>query len=269
MSTAKANGINISYKVRGHGEPLVLIMGYSGARQGWFFQEHALRKHFTLITFDNRGIGKTDRPEGPYTTRMMAEDTIGVIDHLGIDRAHVLGVSMGGMIAQELAINHPDRVGRLVLGCTLAGRDDTSGYSPELVRALGVEGADSESAVTGLPIAKLTDIVVSMSFNRWLYRLTLVPLQKLTTRLGSTRGLSGQLEACLGHDTLDRLQMIHAPTLVIAGTADRVISPPSSEVLASTIPGARLVRVARGSHAMFIEMRGRFNQEVLDFLRAA
>lgn len=265
MPKARANGIDIHYKVEGQGEPLILIMGYSGTQESWLLQTRAFAKHYRVVTFDNRGVGKTDKPDGPYTTRMMADDTIGLMDHLEINKAHVLGVSMGGMIAQELAINYPERVCKLVLGCTFAGRDDTSGYSLDIVRALGGEEGYSDEDVINIPIRKLTNVVVALSFNKRLYRMILVPLAKIGTRLSGTRGLVAQFEACQSHNTLDRLHLIQAPTLVIAGTQDRVISPLSSEVLANTIPNVRLVRVEGGAHAFFVEMRGRFNKEVLNF----
>src|SRR4030042_4310936 len=100
MPKAKVNGININYKVQGEGEPLVLIMGYAGGQNGWIFQRRAFKKYYRVITFDNRGVGKTDKPGGAYSMKMMADDTAGLMEHLGIKKAHVLGVSMGGMHAQ-------------------------------------------------------------------------------------------------------------------------------------------------------------------------
>ena len=267
MPKAAVNGVSINYRVRGQGEPLVLIMGYSGPGAAWWFQERAFARHFRVVTFDNRGVGKSDKPEGPYTTAMMGDDAVGLMDHLGIDKAHVMGVSMGGLISQELALNHPDRVMKLVLGCTYAGRDEESGFSAHLVRALHGREDYTDDDIRDIPIGKLTNALVSLSFSRRLYRLIVVPLAKLGIRLGGTKGLGGQLEACLGHNALDRLSTIQAPTLVIAGTGDRIILPGSSDVLASKIPNAKLVKVEGGSHSFFVEMRGKFNREVMGFLR--
>ena len=105
MPKASVNGVNVNYKVHGEGEPLVLIMGFAAPRWAWFFQTRAFRKYYKVITFDNRGVGKTDKPSEPYTIKTMADDTIGLMDYLGIDKAHILGYSMGGIIAQELIIN--------------------------------------------------------------------------------------------------------------------------------------------------------------------
>jgi len=266
MPKAKVTDININYKVEGQGEPLVLIMGFSGRGGDWRFQTSAFKKHYQVITFDNRGVGKTDKPDGPYTIRMMADDTIGLMDYLGIDRAHILGMSMGGMIAQELAINYPDRVKKLVLACTLANgeanRDELLNFSPELLEVL--ESADQSDA----GIRKVTSSIAIYAFghNKWLWRIILPILMRIHILLVGTRGFKGQYEAVHTHDTLDKLHSIQAPTMVIAGTADQVIPPSCSEVIAKQIPDARLVKVENGSHAFFFEMRGRFNQEVLNFL---
>ena len=105
MPFARVNGVNIHYKVYGRGEPLVMIMGLGGPASGWIFQIRTFRKHYQVDIFANRGEGKSSKPTEPYTIRTMADDTIGLMDHLGIDKAHVMGTSLGGMIAQELAIN--------------------------------------------------------------------------------------------------------------------------------------------------------------------
>jgi pimeloyl-ACP methyl ester carboxylesterase len=266
MPKAYVNGININYKVQGGGESLVLIMGYSGDKTGWMFQTRAFKRHFRVVTFDNRGVGRSDKPPGAYSMKMMADDTVGLMEHLGIDKAHILGVSMGGMIAQELAINYPERVNKLILGCTAAGRSELSGISPEFPKGLGLSDNYTDDEVRGLPIIKVVDHLYSSAFNKCLYRTFLITLAKIQVRLSGTTGLIGQLEAVLGHDTFDRLPAIQAPTLVMAGTGDRIIMPSSSEVLANGIPDARLIKFEGGSHSFFIEMRGEFNREVLGFL---
>ena len=266
MPIASVNGIDISYTIEGQGKPLVLIMGYSGDRKGWIFQRRAFREHYRLVTFDNRGVGKTSKPDGVYSIRMMAEDTVGLMEHLGIEKAHMLGVSMGGMIAQEIAISYPERVDKLVLGCTSAGRGRTSGISPVFPEALGLKEDYTDDDIRSLPILKVAQALCSYGFNRCLYRTFVVTLARIFMRYCSVAGLTGQLEAVLTHDTFDRLAAISAPTMVITGTEDRIITPGSSEDLANGIPSARLVRIEGGSHAFFIEMRGVFNREVLAFL---
>ena len=131
MPFATVNGIKINYKVEGEGNPLVMIMGFGSPRSGWSSQIPFFKKHFRVVTFDNRGAGKSDKPAGPYTTKMMADDAVKLMDALGIQKADIVGASMGGMIAQELAINYPEKAGKLVLACTYPCKDDVSGDAPE------------------------------------------------------------------------------------------------------------------------------------------
>jgi pimeloyl-ACP methyl ester carboxylesterase len=259
MPLAKLNGININYHVEGQGEPLVMIMGFSARRSGWIRQIPFFRKHYRVVTFDNRGVGKSDEPPGPYSTRMMADDTLGLMDFLGIKRAHIMGASMGGMIAQELAINYPQRVTKLILACTYASQDETSGDTLEQARFLQLTPREKAGAMIGL------------AFNKPLYRFIFGLLARVQTGLvgtPSTAGIAGQSEACRKHNTLERLSLITAPTLVIVGTGDRIIKPVSSEVIAGKIPNAKLVRVEGGSHCFPFEMKNEFNREVLGFLRS-
>lgn len=267
MPKTEVNGINISYMVEGQGEPLVMIMGFSAPRIGWVLQRRAFRKYFQVITFDSRGVGGSDKPPGPYSMKMMADDTVGLMDHLGIDKAHILGVSMGGMIAQEVAINYPERVRKLVLGSTYARSDEIGGHSSEYYKALGLEEGCSDDELRSVAVGKVLGTVFSLAFNSRLYRIGVAPLARVFARLRASEGVRAQFEAIVGHDTLDRLHLIEAPTLVITGAGDRLHRPGSSEVIANRIPKAKLVKVEGGSHAFLVAMRGRFNREVLDFLR--
>jgi pimeloyl-ACP methyl ester carboxylesterase len=259
MLLARLNGININYQVDGQGEPLVMIMGFTAGRSGWMAQIPFFKKYYRVITFDNRGAGKSDKPPGPYSTRMMADDTVRLMDLLGIGKAHIMGVSMGGMIAQELAINYPQRVMKLVLACTYACQDETSGDSLEQAEFLQLTPEKKVSAMVGL------------AFNKPLYRFVFSLLSRVQTRfMGASGrvGIAGQSEACRKHNTLERLPLITAPTLVIVGTGDRIIKPISSEVIAGKIPNAKLVKVEGGSHYFSFEMKSVFNREVLSFLKS-
>lgn len=121
MPTAKVNGINLAYNIKGNGPPLILIIGFASAQNLWYSTVRAFSKSYRVVTFDNRGFGKSDKPPGPYTTQMLASDTLGLMDYLGIEKAHILGGSLGGMVAQEIAIAHPERLDRLILSATNAG----------------------------------------------------------------------------------------------------------------------------------------------------
>jgi len=215
---------------------------------------------------DNRGVGKSDKPSQPYTVRTMADDTIGLLDYLGMDKAHVLGISLGGMIAQEIAINYPQRVRKLILACTAA---ETGNTDESVVRAMGLDPGSTEADITDLRSADMGRVmgaVIALSFNRRLFKVFLVPVAKIYLKFREVQAISGQLEAAMAYSTLDRLHLIKSPTMIIVGTGDRLMPIQSSEVLASRIPDTSLVKVEGGSHSFFMEMRGRFNKEVLDFL---
>ena len=253
MPIAKVGDVSINYEVEGKGEPLVMIMGFGSGIEGWHYQAPFFAKRFKVVTFDNRGVGKSDKPESLYTTVTMADDAVHLMDHLGIEKAHIMGASMGGMIAQELAINHPERVNKLVLACT---------YARPLLR-------DTDGArLTGTPSERMNSII-GLAFNKPLYRLvfgTLARLRSVPEGSPEATGIEGQSAAVMTHDTLDRLGSITAPTLVIVGTGDRLIDPSASELLSGKIPGAKLVKVKGGSHTFMVENRDEFNREVLNFL---
>ena len=259
MPLAKLNGIHISYQVDGEGEPLVMIMGFTASRIGWMPQRRFFRKYYRVTTFDNRGAGKSDKPPGPYSTRMMADDTVKLMDVLGIEKTHIMGLSMGGMIAQELAINYPQRIMKLVLAATYARQDEKSGDTLEQAQFLHLAPEKKASALIGL------------AFNRPFYRFTIGLLARVQAgfiRASDRVGIAGQSEACLKHDTVERLSSITAPTLIIVGTGDRIIKPVSSEVIAGRIPNAKLVKVEGASHYFSFEMKRVFNREVLNFLKS-
>ena len=263
MPKAEINGITLDYMVEGKGEPLIMIIGLGSDQSNWRLQTASFRKYYSTITFDNRGAGKSDKPTGPYTMSMMVDDTDGLMDHLDIEKAHILGVSMGGMIAQELAINHPEKVDKLVLGCTFACRDETSGFSSEVSQALEAYDGSSHDLMS---LRKLVNVIIDLTFNKRSYRVLALPLMKAAIRSSSLDGFVEQLEAVLAHNAADRLGKIEAPTLVITGTEDRVIKPVSSEVIASLVPKAKLAKVEGGSHGFSGEMSREFNREVLDFI---
>ncbi len=264
MSLAKVGDINLCYKVIGDGQPLILITGFASAQNLWYSQVRAFSKHYRVITFDNRGFGKSDKPPGPYTTKMMASDTIALMDRLGIEKAHIVAGSMGGMIAQEMAIDHPQRVNKLVLFCTTAGGQLWRDMLFDLIEDSDPRWNRSRSDLTGANLQKFMVAMASRSFNGKFYQVFIIPLVKLQARLGRVKVPVGQLEAMISHNTLERLDKIQASTLVLAGGKDRVMPPHSSEVLASRIKGAKLVVIEGGAHAL---AAGPMNKEVLDFLR--
>ena len=253
MPIAKVNGINVNYEVEGQGEPLVMIAGFGMDQTGWKAQLPAFKKQYRVLTFDNRGVGKSDKPKGSYSAKMMAEDTKQLMDHLNIKKAHILGVSMGGLIAQEMAINYPERIIKLILGCTYACQDN------------GANGFTSK-----LPfrqsIVNLIGICMGKPFIRF-FLPPVIKVQYLRMKEPGAVNLEGQRGCAIGYNSLDKLSSIKAPTLVIVGTKDRVVKSTSSEIIAQNIPNARLVKVDGGSHSFRVEMSNVFNKEVLNFLK--
>jgi len=274
MSIAKVDSIELYYEDHGTGEPLLLIMGLAADSMAWLFQVPELSKHYRTITFDNRGVGRSSKPPGPYTISQMADDTAGLLDALGIPRTHVVGVSMGGMIAQELALRHPQRVRGLVLACTYPEPDaDIERQRQFSVAQLGgkvTAGGDIQVDLKALDPMAFFQQLLPLAFNQEFIEKELpkiMPLFAGALQYGfSMEAILGQVAAVMTHKATDRLQQIKSPTLVITGDADRLVPPANSEVLARHIPGARLVKVAGGSHGFNFETPEIFNREVLNFL---
>jgi 3-oxoadipate enol-lactonase len=267
MPVAKGGEINLSYKVSGKGQPLILINGFGGTQNALFAVVRAFAKHYRVVTFDNRGSGGSDKPTGLYSVRTMAGDTIGLMDFLGIEKAHLVGMSMGGMIAQEIAIDHPQRLDKLVLCSTSAGGQPFQELWFDLIEASNPGWNRSESDLAEVDLRKLIGAGTPRLFNRPFNRLVIATLASLMLRLRMTGVPVGQLEAMMSHDALDRLDKIQAPTLILAGSKDELMPPHSGETLASHIRSAKLVIIEGGAHAWQGDMPGRFNREVLSFLK--
>lgn len=267
MPKAHVNGITVHYRIQGRGEPLILIMGLGGESGDWILQARAFSKYFRVLTFDNRGVGKSEKPSESYTIKTMADDVVGLMDYLGIDKAHILGVSMGGAIAQEIAINYPERVRKLILVSTTPGKDEKGAHSPELLRAMGLQEGFCDEDIRSVDIGRVMNSLSSNSYSSKMLKAVAVPYCWVRMKLFGIQGLGKQFEAVMTSSTRDRLNMIKAPTLVIAGTEDGIVPTRSSELLAERIPNARLIKIQGGSHTLIAEKRGRFNREVLEFLR--
>jgi pimeloyl-ACP methyl ester carboxylesterase len=246
----------------GAGEPLVLIMGLGGDHTVWGLQMPVFAERHRVIAFDNRGAGQTDQPAPPYTTRGMAEDTLGLMDALGIERAHVCGASLGGMIAQELALNHPERVRSLQLHCTLARPD---AYLLALGQTwLEMRGALSREAFTR---AMTLWLFAPVTFATRPEFVEGVVQNALANPFPPTpAGFAGQAQAVAGHDTLDRLERIRCPTLITVGAEDNLVPVRFSRALHARLPHAELVVLEGGGHGHFLELAPAFNEVVLGFL---
>lgn len=250
MPMAKIGDLTIHYQVRGLGEPLLLIMGYRGS--GYMWGEELLTplaRYFRVITFDNRGTGKSDKPNAVYTLPMMAEDAAGLLQHLGIDRAHVFGVSMGGMIAQELALRYPKWVNRLILGCThCGGAHATLAPLPVLEKLLTPPDMPREEAIRRQwPVMFAPDFV--NNHPDFLDQMTERSLAHPTPFYSAIR----HAMAIQRFNTYGRLGQIVAPTLVVSGSEDILVPPANSHLLADRISGATLELFQNAGHGFFWE----------------
>lgn len=270
MGKARIGDIDIYYEVHGptgrpqpEAEPLVLIMGLGANAASWEMQIPDFSLEYRVVAFDNRGSGRTDKPRTPYTIPQMADDTAGLMDHLGIESAHVFGMSMGGMIAQELALKCPQRVRSLVLGSTLAGGPNAVMAGPELIQQW--------AASAMLPIEQAMENGLRFLYSDEFIAKNKERLVKRALRLAHLQpplqALHRQFMAVVGFNTYNRLHQIAAPTLVISGTADRIVPPENSRILAERIPGAKLVELPGMGHGFLAEAAKTANAAVLDFLR--
>jgi 3-oxoadipate enol-lactonase len=262
MPKVKVNGINVNYIEAGSGDPLLLIMGFGGDHLAWGFQTPVFAQKYRVIAFDNRGVGQSDAPDVPYTTRMMADDAVGLLDHLKIERAHVLGVSMGGMIAQEVALNHPQRVRSLQLHCTMARPDR---YMHTLIE--GWRTVRRKSTVEEwLRVLAMWLFSPKTFSERPEFVETIIQTGIANPYPFTLTGFLRQGDAVRSHDTLARLAKLVPPALVSVADDDILVPPRFSRALAAAIPGATLKTIDGAGHCYFWERPDVFNAMCLEFL---
>jgi 3-oxoadipate enol-lactonase len=258
--------VELHYERAGSGEPLLLIQGMSGTHVSWGSPfKDALEESFDVVAFDNRGIGLSPRTEVPFTIAEMAEDTLGLLDELGIGSAHVVGISMGGMIAQELALAEPGRLRSLTLGCTYCGGPGSRLMPAENAQKLaaGIQSGDREKAIRASYEVNLSptfraDEDVYAAFHEM---ATTVPAAKRTIEL--------QLQAIFNHDTSGRLGEISTPTLIVHGTLDGVLPIVNGELIASLVPQARFEALEDVGHMFWWEQPQRSAELIREHALAA
>lgn len=261
MAYANNGGTKIYWTETGSGEPLLLIMGLGYSHAMWHRSIAPLSQHFRVIAFDNRGVGASDAPEGPYPIATMASDAAAVLDAAGVESAHVFGVSMGGMIAQEFALSYPRRVRKLVLGCTACGGPKAVRAEKEATDIVLNRGTMTPEEAVGIAVPFIYDpgtprerIEEDLAIRR--------------TALPSNAAYTAQLMGILSWQSYDRLSLIAAPTLVIHGTSDRLVPPGNGTLIAEMIPGAKLVLVENASHLFTTDQPEASHGAVLAFLGA-
>ncbi len=245
--------MKIAWERHGYGPPLLLIHGLGYARWGWEPVVEPLSRSFDVILFDNRGVGESDAPAGPYTAAEMAGDAAQVLDEAGVERAHVLGTSLGGMVAQELALAHPSRVDKLVLACTTPGGQRAFPMpqrTVELMQGRATLREFTENALEPDPQPELVDRILvhrertAQPFEHW----------------------ASQAAAGATFDAHSRLGSLGMPTLVQTGDGDLVVDPRNSDLLVEAIPDARLSIVAGAGHVFMWQQPERFVAELEEFL---
>ena len=261
---ADSSGVRLAYEVRGDVEPLVFIHGLGYDRFGWGPLPDLLAKDFRVVVFDNRGVGDSDVPEGPYAVSQMAADVAAVLDAAGMEQANVVGVSLGGYIAQELALTYPERVRKLVLGSTAPGGPrshpmpapglEAFGRFPTMEREAGLR-LMVENSLGGHAVRERPELVEEI----YAYRLERGP---------SLAGWQAQAYAGATFDAYDRVGKIDAPTLVLQGGGDNVVDPRNAELLVELIPDARLELIPDRGHLLIWEEGDRLASIVKEFLES-
>ncbi|WP_075298300.1 MULTISPECIES: alpha/beta fold hydrolase [unclassified Pseudonocardia] len=264
--TTVRTGVTLNYEISGSGDPLLLIMGTSGSIPLWGELSGRLAQTHQVIAFDNRGLGGSDRGAGPIDVATLAEDASGLLEALGIPRAHVLGWSLGSAVVQELALAHPEQVASAVMYATW-GRCD--GFQRSVLSALRLPYVhrDMESALATAGLAFSPQLLDHPDFGAMMEPM----LPAFPQNEAQMQVTVEQWDADLAHDSLDRLGGITAPTLVVVGEQDLLTPPWQAKKVADAVPGARyeLVTGPGSSHGMHIERPEELTKIVTEFLASA
>ncbi len=254
------DGAQIFWEEAGSGDPVLLIMGLGYARQMWFRTQPVLETLYRTVLFDNRGVGGSDVPAGPYTIAQMADDAAAVMAAAKIERARVFGISMGGMIAQELALRHPAKVERLVLGgTTFGGRTATIADRKVLdilkARATMTPEEGAEAMVPYIydshtPRARIDQ---DLAVRRQYYP--------------SAEGYMAQVQAINAWSSAERLEALDIPTLIIHGESDQLIPPENAGLLWQKIRGSEVVMLPKASHIFTTDQPEKAHEAILQFLK--
>lgn len=262
MSYANIDGLRLHYELQGEGRTLVMLHGLQGDASDFIGIVRGLRDSYRILTFDQRGSGHSDKPGGEYSTALLADDTAALLEYLSIPKAHVWGVSMGGQLAQQLALRHPQRVDRLILGCTTPGGKESRPADHELMAAsysidnLSARERTLRQAKTGFTaqwLAEHPEVIDSM-------------ISRRKERPIDSTALESRRKAFYAHDCHADVPRIAAPTLVLTGDQDSVIPMENSRLLSELIPRARLEILRPAGHKFWIEQEQRVLPIVEAFL---
>jgi len=256
--------LRIHWESYGKKEPLLLISGVSGGTWSWEESIQAWSPHFRVIVFDNIGAGHSGKPNRPYTIEEMADHAAAVLDAAKVKRAGVVGLSMGGMIAQELALRYPDRVHRLVLGCTHCGGSERIPPNPDVIQRFANNKGLSPEEI----IDKNLALLVTPQFLRsGSYALKRYKERHLKAALQPDYAFKRQLEAIGGFDACGRIGNIKVPTLILTAECDVLVPPENSRLLSIHIPDAVEKSFRGAGHLIYLECAQDFNDTVMKFFR--
>jgi 3-oxoadipate enol-lactonase len=257
------DGTRIHYEVTGKSgaTPVLMIQGLGASKNAWNLQRIAMATRFRIISFDNRGAGRSDKPTEPFTLEQMADDALAVLDAAGIETAHVVGASMGGVISQIVAVKYPNRVRSLTLVCTACRNHP---WRQELLQSWAKTAADKGMIEVGKEAAQW--VMSPRSFRRLVPAFTWMgPLAALRPR----HSFVSQIDAILNtrEDLVDQLSTISTPTMVIVGNQDILTPRGDSEEIAERIPNAELVVISGAAHGLMMEHSTTFNKILIEFLK--
>jgi 3-oxoadipate enol-lactonase len=253
-------GARIHWDEEGSGAPILLIMGLGWASYAWYRSRPVLSEKYRTIALDNRGVGKSDAPPGPYSIAQMAADAAAVLNAARVNTAHIFGVSMGGMIAQEFALQYPNKVRSLILGCTAPGGPQAVRAEQEALQVLMTRGQDPEAFAKAIGpfIYDAGTSAARIEEDTAVRRKWYPPAD----------AYFAQLQGIMAWEAYSRLAQISAPTLVIHGENDRLVPPENGKLIAGRIPGAKSVVIPRASHIFTTDQPEVAHRAILEFLDA-
>lgn len=266
MAKLTANGIEFYYEIHGHGVPLVLLEGLGYSSWMWYKQLDELAKHFKVIIFDNRGVGETDKPDMEYSIDLFAEDTAEIMAALNLEKAHILGVSMGGFIAQEFALQFPEMVNKLILCSTSFGGPNSIPIPQETLTIMMKGGGQYNS------IEEIKEAIATALDQNNLDRHSDVLNKIIEEKMRNPQpkyAYQRQLMAGASFNAEDRIKRIYADTLILAGKGDRVVPSENAKLLHEQITNSEMRIIENAGHLFFMEEPEITNKLIIDFLSAA
>ncbi len=265
MPKMRSNGIDLYYEIHGNGEPVVFIGGVGADTFLWFRQTPELCKQFQVIVFDTRGAGQSDKPVEPYSIRMFADDTAGLLQGLGVPRGNIVGGSLGGLIAQEFALAYPQMVNRLILVSTGFGGPHMA--KPSLLDMIPMLLTMRRSGDPAKDIQRSFELFTS---KEWCQAHNDLVKQYVAWRVAHPQppdAYKRQQAAVKTYNAEDRVSQIKAPTLIVHGGKDRVVPVKNAHLLSSKLTQAELVVFPEGGHACIVDHAEQFNETVTRFLK--